>query len=195
MVDDTGIHLLALAPKTNSPEVMFDAEFQWQANLPFNVPPASKSLGRVRGELKLLVQLDSQTLDMPIKENGPAVRKKIAGYDVQIGKLVAKGDGGYQLSFDLSRGTLSDETWQWFRHPMGRVRLLDDAGRDLKVSDASSGGDEKTAQCGVGFHTSDGTTTEKSGPPARLVWEFPTKMREVSVPFEFVELPLPVAGN
>jgi hypothetical protein len=99
------------------------------------------------------------------------------------------------LKLKLSRGNLEPWQWTWFREPMRRARMLDAHGVPLRVAASGTSGDDRTANCTVTFSPSDGTLTPASDKPARLVWELPTASQQVDVPFELVDINLPIADG
>jgi hypothetical protein len=69
------------------------------------------------------------------------------------------------------------------------IRLLDEEGREFNRGGYSGGGNSDGYRITLNFSARGGANN--LGEPAKLVWEIPTEQRDVDVPFEFKNLPVP----
>jgi len=61
----------------------------------------------------------------------------------------------------------------------------------VKTNNGGGGGTPDSMDMNIQFQRGSSNSSPTSGEPARLIWEVPTQTRELSAPFEFVNLPLP----
>ena len=75
------------------------------------------------------------------------------------------------------------------------LRLVDDDNRDLIAAGISSSGTgrngEQVQTSTIDFVTGRGLPEDRTGPPAKLIIEYGTDWRELIIPFEFKDIPLP----
>jgi hypothetical protein len=89
----------------------------------------------------------------------------------------------------LVQPDFSPETQQflYLRRDIGRmIKLIDAKGRTLRYQ--GGGGGDSTVTAHFGTFQEDG---EKSEAPQKMVFEIPLEFRELVVPFELKDLPLP----
>jgi hypothetical protein len=150
-------------------------------------------LVRLKGQNRVLMQTRSETWEVPDVSSAPAPSKSIAGrrYVVEEFKGTGAGPDAYQFKFTMIREVARSEPWQQFGRGV-RVTLEDAQGHKLSPRGYGGGGsDEKITHTYTFSRDIDGGNGQKTGPAAKLVVEVPTEVREVSVPFEFTDLPLP----
>jgi hypothetical protein len=100
----------------------------------------------------------------------------------------------YRVDLTVQRDTLSEAEWAWFtRIDWGQtVRLYDAQGRALCTSKVGTSSiEDGKIERSLVFSCADPITEQKVGPPVRCVWEIPTQIRSLVVPFEFTNLPMP----
>jgi hypothetical protein len=106
---------------------------------------------------------------------------------VQVKNLDAKGG-----EVAVFRDGRTDAEWYALKIELGAgdARLEDDGGRvvarALGGTDAEESPDAQRFEVRLRFSREEG-----GGEPVRWVWEFPVETRELRVPFEFRDLPIP----
>jgi hypothetical protein len=194
VLDENGSSLVpAGAPKNGDYAAHAETDFFWQAQFAAHPARFSKRVARFAGTFKVRVQTDATTLDLPTKPGIAPIHREVAGYTVDVHGMDHVGDGD-MLKLRLSRGKLEPWQWDWFREPMRRVTVLDEKGVPLRVAGSGYSTSEKQSECTVTFTPGDGTLTPASGPPAKLTWELPTKSKVVEIPFELIDINLPIAN-
>jgi hypothetical protein len=190
-VDETGDSLLP--PNFNRRGVgpVCDTDFFWQSQFPVAPTRFSRQIAKLKGTMHLTVQTDAKTFEMPIQPGAKAVHKEIGGYSFDVLGLDAAGDG-CTLRLKLSRGKLEPAQWNWFREPMRRAKVVDENRVPLRVAGSGTSAGEKTAECSINFSPSDATLTPATGKPAKLVWELPIATEQLDVPFELIDVGLPI---
>jgi hypothetical protein len=201
VVDENGDPLLPANFNPRGVGPVGDTDFFWQSQFPVAPTRFSRKIAKLKGTMHLAVQTEAKTFEMPVGVGvgggGMPVHKEIAGYTFDVLGLdgvaaAAAGDGGCTLRLKLSRGQLEPWQWNWFHDPRRRARVLDAAGIPLRVTGSGTSVGEKTAQCSVTFSPGDGTLIPATGKPAKLVWELPTASERLDVPFELVDIGLPI---
>jgi len=61
----------------------------------------------------------------------------------------------------------------------------------MRLGNGSSGGGPDQMDIDIQFQRQNWNGTENAGEPVKLLWEVPVETKEISVPFEFTDLPLP----
>jgi len=214
VVDEKGNSLLR--PDAQEMELNGSAPAGMTVALDLNrTPSIGYRIARLRGTLRLMAVVGREVFTVPDVMNAKDTGKSIATVESDrryVVHEVKKVGDRYQVRLSLARTDLISEdslspemrqsaaflTTEAFRS----VRLLDDKGRDLSLQDVSGGGKvfnvffkrDGTATA-AGAPTAGGTATAASatavGEPVTLRWEIPTETRDITVPFEFTNLPLP----
>lgn len=191
-VDDRGNSLLV--PR----QVMYssmsqDVSMRWTLGAPLSIPEnLGTRLVRLKGFCRVMMQTRSETWEVPnaLTAGGATQSKAIGGRRYVVNELKAVGNGdAYQLKLTVVREGARGEMWQQFGRGM-RVSLVDGDGKALANRGWGQEGPEEKATYTYTF--SRGTDTGgQTGAAAKLVLEVPTEVKEVEVPFEFKDLPLP----
>jgi hypothetical protein len=155
-------------------------------------PRPSSRLVRLRGSIQIDVVARSDTVEIDNILSAANRTVALGNWTLRV-KEVKPGDGSCSLEYvvssevaDMRRG------FPDFNHES--IALLDADGRRIARRGHSSSGkaDQNNVQyeCSAEFSwtANRGAVT---GPPAKLVWELPVEVRQVQVPFEFKDLPLP----
>jgi hypothetical protein len=104
-------------------------------------------------------------------------------------KSVGNNAETYQMKFTMVREVSRVEQWQQFGRGV-RVTLLDAEGRALSNRGGGGGGSDEKMTYTYTF-SRDMDTGGQTGPAVKVVVEVPTEVKEVEVPFEFKDIPLP----
>ena len=150
------------------------------------VPVASPRLHRLGGtfQLKLIEQSDPVEIGNVLGVRN--VLRRVGRQAIQLVE-VTKVNEAFHVKVIVSRNGLSEQEWRGSRELNG-IQLFDAKGRPLARGsfDTQEDGDQVTYDITfVGGGDPDGP-----GLPAKLVCQLPLEEREVTVPFEFIDLPV-----
>ncbi len=173
----------------------FNSGQQWMWNLQarLNYPEnAGKLIARFRGSVKFLLQVQSETLDIPDVLTAKGVERRIAGRRILFKLARKQSDTAYEVLVTVFRDGMAVEDWNAMQYNANSIKLLDKDGRPLSSHGWGSSGDGTKMEYNWNFSRQNwGGEETKPGEPQRLVWEIPTETREMDVNFEFKDLPLP----
>ena len=194
-VDEQGQSLLSDDADDPAFNMVANNARQWEAEVDLTFPAhVGRKIARLKGTIFLQIPERIQTLEVPDILAVTELRRTVGGRRVLIHKA-AKVQGGYEVDVTLFRDSLSDEDWQRCQTPGDLVRLVDAKGLPILFNNVTDNeGDEKQVRLKLQFENPNNLPNGGSGPvgpPARLIWEIPLERREISVPFEFRDLPLP----
>ena len=171
-------------------------------------PPAQRGaiLKQLRGTLYGTVAVASEQWEIADVLNAKNIQKTIA-FGNAVLQLALQGvqatADGYQVTLKTTRNKngggqvrlSTGEHIQLNSSLYHNIRLLDAAGRDLKPlgrsSSASNSDQGQFTTATVAFTTESDKVAIHTGPPVRLLLQYDTDWRELAVPFEFKDIPLP----
>lgn len=147
---------------------------------------ALKKIGRLAGKTSATVQTRSRKVQVPDVLEAKGAEVSAEGHQLLINEVVQDEAGiRFKITVILSGP-----------QPGGRRAvdsrdfiLLDENGKPLKPRSASGGGNGRKFNFDLSFQNR--REQEKPARPAMLVWEVPLEAKEVEIPFEFTDLPLP----
>jgi len=192
--DDRGNSLLP-AP-ADGEGMNAEAESGWQlsfgTNLMYPKMPGQR-IARIRGTIGFSTMGRSEKWEVADFLKSKGVSKTVAGVRCTLNKVVKNGED-YKIDVTMQRDGTSNARWEMFSKLTygGLIRMYDAAGRSLYTMDpGASSPQQQRIKAILTISSNDPTGGEKVGPPVRMVWEIPTELLEMRVPFEFVDLPMP----
>jgi hypothetical protein len=173
---------------------------RWDVGATLHYPKgAGSKIARLRAAVALQVQTRAATLELPLA-NARNVSRNLEGLAV----VIKNADAG-KCEISVNRDGRNDADWYAVRMQLfaGEARLLDDKGNvvahshntpdsddspdgqrmDLRIRFTREGGDDGKER--------EGKRKGVSSEASTLIWEFPVESRQLSVPFEFHDLPMP----
>lgn len=154
-----------------------------------------KRLAHLKGILRLSVQAKSRTWEAPVAVGQLAASYEIAGRRMVV-ESVERDKLLYALDWSVFRNGTGDRQWSKMCEIMlpkaPGVRLMDAQGLfDFRYdrSPAESDGDHLTFH--FDFRKDRRKDHQQPSDPVKLVWEEVQETREMTLPFEFTDLPLP----
>ena len=154
--------------------------------------PAAKRIARLAITARFVLQKRTLTLDVPNVMGLKNATHFIGGFRLVIKDVNKVTDGRYAYELSLHRDNRSQADWDLFRALLDRYpcRLLDAEGNALQSTGggASFSGDQMTKSSTLITEPRNGVAV---GEPAKLVWEFPEEIQQVTVPLVFRDVPLP----
>lgn len=188
-VDDRGNSLLST---DRSYYGMGGQAWMWNMSARLNYPDnAGKKIARLRGEVKFVLQVQAESLDVPDILTAKNIEKTVAGRQFLIKECKANGEN-YELQMTVFRGGMSDADWNAIQNPGAAMKLVDKSGRALSMHGWGGSNDGRKMDYTWNFSRQQwGGEAGKPGEPHRLTWEIPTETRDTVATFEFKDLPLP----
>ena len=167
----------------------------WETEVDLLRPAKSGlKIARLKGTIHLLIPAKIETLNVPTILNVSDLEQTVCGRRLTL-HSAQKVKGGYEVQVSLFRNGLNDAKWKQWKNPREMVRLVDSNGLQIYFSGVTATVDEEQ-QCSLTLHFENPNNMPNGGegpvgPPVSLVWEVPAELRELQVPFEFRDLPLP----
>ena len=186
-VDEKGNSLLG---GVNMNEGMQPA-YSWIWNMQcYLTPPeeAGKKIARLKGTMRFTIQTRAESAS--IEDLAQKNVEKVVGGRRFIFKEMAQKDQFYIVKMTLYRGGWAMADWNSV-YNCNIFRLSDGAGQFLqRTSTNPRGGGGDTMEIEVQFQKQNwnGVVT---GAPVKLTWDVPVESKEITVPFDFADLPLP----
>ena len=195
IVDEQGHSLLSDDADDPAFNTIANNTRAWESEIDLSLPPhVGHKIARLKGTIHLQVPERIQSLEVQdILAVNESVRT-ISGRRVLIHQA-AKVQGGYEVRVTLFRDQLSEEDWRRWQTPSELVRLVDAKGLPILFNGVTDNeGDEKQLHLKLQFENPNNLPNGGPGPvgpPVKLIWDVPLERREILVPFEFRDLPLP----
>jgi len=165
----------------------------WQFPARLHAPPnVGTRIARLKGSIDVSVQTRYEQLEVPDVVSARSVNKVAGGVRFVIKELRRTGE---TWSLDLVArpdGARPDE-WERMQQVLttADIKLLDARGEVFQRTGSSTSGGPEQVEMTIEFTPRAWGHDRKLGEPAKLVWTVPTETRDVSVPFEFRDLPIP----
>jgi hypothetical protein len=155
-------------------------------------PNVGKKIARLKATGLLNVRAAHETVEVVDVLRAKDVRRPFGRAVLHFQELVTVGPDHYELRYEILRGTASEKQWEALRTvPHDGMRVLDSAGNRLLPKESiGSGSGDKAAFRARFFRLALGDRP-KPGQPAKVVWDVPTAVRQIEVPIELKDLPLP----
>jgi hypothetical protein len=153
---------------------------------------ASK-IGRLKGTLNVVIQTASDVWEVRDPASMSATTRLVDSVPVTIESFTASRTGGqgYELLITLPTGSSSrgtqDEISDLIRK---RMTVLDANGHKLSLGMIDSRGTNDGAEITADFTPAPQPDGNRTGPPAKLLWDIPSETRECAVPFDFKSIPI-----
>ena len=177
---------------------------RWDVGATLHHPKGiGKQIKRLRASTSVLVETRAAVLDVPLANARNATRT-VGGVRVTVKSVDAS-----RAELSVFRDGRSDAEWYAVRMQLsaGRAQLLGEGDRVVARGQGSADADESAdnqrldlrlrfvrepaEDGGRGGREGKRAAANASSEPARFVWEFPVEARELVVPFEFRDLPIP----
>jgi hypothetical protein len=185
-VDDLGNKLTPATGPTSSTS----SHWAWTLNGRLALPPeAGTMIPRLSGVARLLVQTQSEIAEILDIQNATEVERIVAGHRLLIKQVRARGET-YTVSLTVTRDPNKSGGWGEV-NLSSTFRMLDANGMPLSRRSYAGGANMPDhTELNLVFGRDD-WNGEGAGPPVKMIWEVPTAMQEIEVPFSFDDVPLP----
>jgi hypothetical protein len=169
----------------------FTARLHW-------VPETGSQLSVLRGAVAALVQTRHETIEVPDVLSAAGITRSSGGVSLTVTDIKKSGER-YDLTAVLSRDRAAAApapgdgvVWDHIHHAPNDLKLLDDQNRPLLRSRLDTAGAGDSVEVSMTFARQDASGTRvRPGEPFKLVWQIPIETKELSIPFEFHDVPIP----
>jgi hypothetical protein len=163
-------------------------------SLPLQCPdhPGDK-IALLRGSIQLTVQDGSQIIEIPDILNATDITRSADSMTLTVKKVARQPDRQYSADAIFTRGSMDRNAFmQLMQKPP--IWLVDANGREFPYHGYSGNGGSRGQKVELTLRfarPNRGGDEDAVGKPVKLVWEVATGTRQLTVPFEFKNLPLP----
>jgi len=163
----------------------------WSMFAPLHYPRnIGTRITHFRGNTSFVIQVQSQIIEIPGLASLRPTTKLVYNMEVRFEDMKKVGDA-WKLHLHLNQPNFGGPDWQQFMEGVqNRMQILDADGHALDHRGMSTSANNATVDVTMDFARSNRMDGQPCGDPVRLVWEVPTKTRELTVPIEFTDLPL-----
>ena len=158
--------------------------------LRFNTAPeGARSIATLRMSTRFIVERERKTLVVENILNRGKATYEIGGFHVEFQGLNHMAGEQYTYTITVRREGQDARTWQRFQTLLGRFgpKFVDSEGHPLQ----GMGGSGRYSQDELSNSNTLRGSAGQPGESVKMVWDFPTRVEEVSVPVEFKNVTLP----
>ena len=147
-------------------------------------PNAGQKIAKLKGYCSVIVAGPEQTVSIKGPLTKTNVDTKIGEQTLRLQRLQKQGPNNYEAYFRADGNSPVFKEWEIFSKV---PKLLDARGKAYQHGGGGWGGGQPNYMDFSLYYNGDPTMSE----PAELTITLPTNMREIRVPFEYTDLPLP----
>jgi hypothetical protein len=186
-VDEKGNSLLA--PGMQYEQLQPGNSWAWNVNCNLMPPEgAGAKIAKLKGTGRFLLQTRSEKTEISDVLAARNETRAAGGKRFTLKEVRRTGDS-YQLVITLYRSGWQQNEWNYM-YTYNAFRLVDGKGNPLtRVSNSTAHSNAESMEMTLTYQRV--LFNDAAGEPAKLLWEVPTETKEVVVPFEFTDLPLP----
>jgi len=190
-VDENGL-ILPSQPIPYSGRSDTPMAWKWDMAAYLNTPPGTgERIARLKGNVRVTVRTKSESCQIDEIQTAHNVERTLDGHKLLVKDVRRNNGETFTLSLSVNRDPAKKGGWGDI-NLASTFHMLDAAGRPLSRRNFGAGGGEgDQASLSLTFGRDDWAGGEGAGEPVKLVWEIPTEAKELSIPFEFVDVPLP----
>jgi hypothetical protein len=156
-------------------------------------PDVGKRIAIIKGGIDVSIQTRAARLEVPDIRNARSVTRAAGGVRFTVHQLTKNGDN-WQLAVTVQpEEAAGQQQWERIQQivSMADMKLLDDRGEPLHRGSQSTTGGAGQMEMTVEFTSRGWGRNRQPGEPSVLVWTVPTATKDIVVPFEFRDLPIP----
>ncbi len=200
VVDDKGTSLLLAAPQYESMQSNSGWQYPLYARLSYPEHPGTK-IAKFKATAKFIIQTRSETVEVPLTadilsgKEPKEVTKTVGGRRYTLKTVRKQNDQQYLVTTVCYRDGRNPQEWNQFQNSMFQtmgIQVVDDKGRPLMnqgMRSNNTSGD--TMEVTYEFSRIDNGEETRVGDPAKFMWEVPLEVKQIDVPFELHDLPMP----
>jgi hypothetical protein len=160
----------------------------WQVSVPLaDIPNIGTKIAMLKGTIAADLCTRFEHLEVPDILSARSVEKSVGDARITVLDVSRKGE-----LFELRiRAEMRGSEVEWSRLPLNDIALVDAEGIQLARRGTSASGKNNTYEATVQFAAGQSQDGKKPGDPAKLVWDVPIEVKDVTIPFEFSDIPIP----
>jgi len=193
VVDDKGNSIAVRTPfdQMNPPR-----ELVWRLWCQIQPQPASTRVTKLKASARFVLQTRAESAEIANPLSAAGTEKVVGGRKFKLKAMTRNGDM-YVVQMTFHRSGWSQVEWNSMYNlnmsGMVNFKLVDAQGnRFTRVNMNPRGGSTDAIDIDIQFQRANWAGgANPVGEPAKLTWDMPIETREVNVPFEFRDLPLP----
>jgi len=183
-IDEKGNSLIAARPVNDMMQPFNN--WAWNLSVSLSPPPdAGQRIAKLKGNARCVIQTRAEQAEIPNVLTARNVTRLVGGRKFLL-KEVRRNAQMYTVLMNLARTPADGPAWM---HPFGSFMLLDGHGNPLQRMN-TGGVAGALGDVSLLFQAQNPQDLQPLQ-PAKLVWEVPLESKEIQIPFEFVDLPLP----
>ena len=160
-------------------------------------PEVGKRIAHLKGSIRFAICTKRETWEVADIQSAKEVLRKLPSGTYIVKSL--DGDGINPLTYDLKAQIqgIASSTNPLFSYDviLASLRLVDASGQAFVRGGSAGGtGNGGAREYHVGFRR-QGDAGQILGSPSKLIWDIPIETRDLIVPLELKDLPLPVTSN
>lgn len=204
--DETGASILpdgrrqiAAPAQLPPPSPFFQYPYAYNVQLDAWRSPIGKRIATFKGSTRFRIQSRGGKIVFDDALAAKNVTQTVEGHRVVLQSCTAQG-GNYQAELTIYRDALSESQWQRFQHSVRDLRVITADGTAYRMNGGGGGGSDKELHWSA-FLTNEESPfgggggrpppERKAGEAVKLVVPFALEVKDVTVPFEFHDLPIP----
>jgi len=168
--------------------------WSFQVKLAYPQHDPGKRIVSLKGAIDVALQTRFETLEIGEIASARNVSKTGGGVRAVVQELKHNGEQ-YELTVTIYPDRFAPRDWERVQASLSTsdLRLVDDHGVPFMRSGFSSSGGNDRMEATMQFVKNPWVNAagRSMGEPSKLIWNIPTESKEISVPFEFVDLPIP----
>lgn len=198
-VDENGLSLMPLDSTARTSFGTQPNQLIQQTGVSLNYPAkGGKKIARLKGQLPAICLVRAEKVEIAKPLAARQVKKELPDYDVIIDTLKSsnendKNNRSYQLKVtfrgkqkrDGQGGVVRGESRDYWSL-MNTISLTDADGKRWGNGGGGGGGSEGSYECNMYF-----SPNGEMGVPAKLEWTLPAETKELRIPFELKDMPIP----
>jgi hypothetical protein len=191
-VDDKGRSLLPVPLRMHPPTMHSSGGIHHTVSIELQPLAQAQRIARLKGSFRLRIVAEQIEWEITDLWGDKPATKEVPGLTGTILTVepLKRTTYGYELVLKTAPRQVGGNHNTHITDSIFRsVRLLDDKGQELSSGGGSGGGDGREFRATMYFQAPQGE--DGPGEPVKLVWTLPTQLRDVDIPFEFKNLPLP----
>jgi hypothetical protein len=150
----------------------------------------SRSIATLKGSARFMLQARSESGEIADILSAKNVSKSAGGRRFLV-KEVRKNNEMFQVMMTIFRPGWTAQEWN-FQFPGTLFKLVDGEGNALFRMHAAPGSmTNEQMELTIHYQRQNWNGGVPAGEPVKLTWEIPVESKEIQVPFELLDLPLP----
>jgi hypothetical protein len=155
-------------------------------------PKLGKRMSVFRASARFLVEARSESWEIAEPLKAQNLVKQVGQIKLTVRGVTKQNENSYsvKISIDQPQGPNPQESpLSDYNTLQQSIRLVDTDGRAWQNAGGGGGGNWNHLEYEMTFYNGGGGVP--AGEPTKVVWRVPTQLKEMTVPIEFKDLPIP----